>query len=163
MMSVAWPFTEDLPPDLKRIRVEVRLTLSFSDKNKVGTSQPHDNTLVVTLRIGGYIVKRMLVDQGNGAKIMYFDLFRGLKLRSKDLTYYDSPLIVFDGKIDSLNCQIRLPMQVGLEVVEVNFIVVYAYSPYIAIVARPWLHAMGAMFSTLYLKVKYPSEIKLRS
>ena len=40
---------------------------------------------------------------------------------------------------------------------EVNFIVVDAYSPYTAIVARPWLHAMGAMFSTLHLKVKYPS------
>ena len=40
---------------------------------------------------------------------------------------------------------------------EVNFIVVDAYSPYTAIVARPWLHAMGAMSSTLHLKVKYPS------
>ena len=40
---------------------------------------------------------------------------------------------------------------------EVNFIVVDAYSPYTAIVARPWLHAMGAVSSTLHLKVKYPS------
>ena len=38
-----------------------------------------------------------------------------------------------------------------------NFIVVDAYSPYTAIVARPWLHAMGAVPSTLHLKVKYPS------
>ena len=38
-----------------------------------------------------------------------------------------------------------------------NFIVVDTYSPYIAIVARPWLHAMGAVPSILHLKVKYPS------
>ena len=38
-----------------------------------------------------------------------------------------------------------------------NFIIVDAYSPYTDIVARPWLHAMGAMSSTLHLKVKYPS------
>ena len=38
-----------------------------------------------------------------------------------------------------------------------NFIMVDAYSPYIAIVVRPWLHAMEAISSTLYLKVKYPS------
>ena len=37
-----------------------------------------------------------------------------------------------------------------------NFIVVDAYSPYTAIVARPWLHAMGAVPSSLHLKVKYP-------
>ena len=42
--------------------------------------------------------------------------------------------------------------------VEVNFIVVDAYSPYTAIVARPWLHALGVVSSTLHLKVKYMSR-----
>jgi len=49
-----------------------------------------------------------------------------------------------------------LPVQTDLEVVEVDFIMVDAYSPYTAIVAKPWIHALGAIFSTLYLKVKYP-------
>ena len=47
-------------------------------------------------------------------------------------------------------------MQAGSEVVEVDFIVVDVYSPYTAIMARPQLHALGAVFSTLYQKVKYP-------
>ena len=54
---------------------------------------------MVTLRIDGYDVKRVLVDQGSDAKIMYPDLFKGLKLRSEDLTSYDSPLIGFDRKV----------------------------------------------------------------
>ena len=33
-----------------------------------------------------------------------------------------------------------------------------SYSPYTAIVVRPWLHALGAVSSTLHQKVKYPSE-----
>ena len=41
-------------------------------------------------------------------------------------------------------------MQAGSEVVEVDFIVVDAYSPYMAIVARPWLYALGVVSSTLY-------------
>ena len=49
-------------------------------------------------------------------------------------------------------------MQTGSEMVEVDFIVVEAYSPYTAIVARPWLHTLGAVSSTLHQKVKYPSE-----
>ena len=48
-------------------------------------------------------------------------------------------------------------MQVGLEVVEVDFIVVDAYSPYKAIMARPWFYALVAVSSTLHLKVKYLS------
>ena len=33
-----------------------------------------------------------------------------------------------------------------------------SYSPYIAIVARPWLHALRAVSSTVHQKVKYPFE-----
>ena len=53
-------------------------------------------------------------------------------------------------------------MQTGSEVVEVDFIVVDAYSSYTAIVARPWLHTLGAVSSTLHQKVKYPSEGQIR-
>ncbi|XP_065618820.1 uncharacterized protein LOC136062969 [Quercus suber] len=136
MLSIAQPFIEDLSPDSKRRRVEVQPALSFSDKDKIGTLQPHNNALVFTFRIGGYDVKNVLVDQDNSAEIMYHDLFKGLKLRPEDLTCYDSPLIRFNGKIVFLNGQIRLPVQVGPEAVEVNFIVVDVYSPYTAIVVR---------------------------
>ena len=40
---------------------------------------------------------------------------------------------------------------------EVDFIVVDAFSPYTAIMGRPWLHTLGAVSSTLHQKVKYPS------
>ena len=43
----------------------------------------------------------------------------------------------FDGKVVILKGQIRLPMQANSEMVEADFIVVDAYSPYAAIVARP--------------------------
>ena len=53
-------------------------------------------------------------------------------------------------------------MQIGSEVVEVDFIVVDAYSPYTAIVARLWLHTLGAISSTLHQKVKYLSEGQIK-
>ena len=68
---------------------------------------------------------------------MYLDLYRGLNLKLEDLTAYESPLVSFDGKLITPKGQIRLPVQVGSEVVEVDFIMVDAYSPYTAIVARP--------------------------
>ena len=71
---------------------------------------------------------------------------------------YDSPLVSFEGKTVTLRGQIRLPIQTGSVVVEVDFIVVDAYSPYTVIVARPWLHTLGAVSSTLHQKVKYSSE-----
>ena len=64
----------------------------------------------------------------------------------------------FDGKVVILRGQIRLPVQAGSKVVKVDFIVVDAYSPYTVIVARPWLHALKAISSTLHQKVKYLSR-----
>ena len=89
-------------------------------------------------------------------EVMYPDLYKGLNLKPKDLTVYDSPLVSFEGKIVTPRGQIRLPIQTGSDMVEVDFIVVNAYSPYTTIVARPWLYALGAVSSTLHQKVKYP-------
>ena len=59
----------------------IPLVLGFSNKDKLGTVQPHNNALVVTLRIGGYDVKRMMIDQGSAVEIMYPDLFKWLNLK----------------------------------------------------------------------------------
>ena len=64
----------------------------------------------------------------------------------------------FERKVVIPKGQIKLPVQTGLEVVEVYFIVVDAYSPYTAIVARPWLHTLEAVSSTQHQKVKYPTK-----
>ena len=136
-MSVAWLSAEDSNSERKRAKVSIQLTLSFSDEDKVGTIQPYDDALVITLRIGGYDVKRVMVDLGSGAEVMYPNLYKGLNLRPKDLTAYYYPLVRFDEKVVIPRGQIRLPVQAGLEVVEVDFIVVDVYSLYTAIVARP--------------------------
>ena len=89
---------------------------------------------------------------------MYPDLFKGLGLKPEDLTTYSSPLVSFEGKMVVPRGQIRLPVQTGSDVVEVDFIMVDAFSPYTAIMGRPWLHSLGAVSSTLHQKVKYPSR-----
>ena len=161
-MSVSQLSLGDINQDPKRARVGRPLVMGFSDEDKIGTIQPHDDALVITLRIGGYDVKRVMVDQGSAAEIMYPNLYKGLNLKAEDLTPYSSPLVSFEGKIIIPRSQVRLPVQTGSKVVEVDFIIVDAYSPYTAIVARPWLHTLGAVSSTLHQKVKYPSEGQIR-
>ncbi|XP_050254957.1 uncharacterized protein LOC126700816 [Quercus robur] len=157
VLSVARLSAEDGKRESKRSKKGNSPILRFSDEDKGGTIQLHDDALVVTLRIGGFDVKRVLVDPGSVVEVMYPDLYKGLNLRPEDLTAYNSPLISFEGKTVVPKWQIRLPIQTGSEVVEVDFIVVDAYSLYMAIVARPGLYALEAVSSTLHQKVKYPS------
>ena len=137
IMSVSCCSDEDSSSMPKRIKRNVPLVLSFSNADKLGTIQPHDDALVVILRIGGYDVKRVMIDQGSAAEIIYPDLYKGLGLKPENLTIYSSPLVSFKGKKVVLKGQIRLPVQVGTEVVEVDFIVVDAFSPYTVIMGRP--------------------------
>ena len=157
-MFVARLSSEDTSHEPKKAKLDRQLVMGFSDKDKIGTIQPHDDALVITVRIGGYDVRKVMVDQGSAAEIMYPDLYNGLGLRAEDLMPYSSPLVSFEGKVIIPKGQIRLPVQTGSVTVEVDFIVVDAFSPYTAIVARPWLHTLGAISSTLHQKVKYPSE-----
>ena len=112
-------------------------TLSFSKEDKIGTTQPHDDALLITLRIGDYNVKRVMVDGSSAAEVMYPGLYKGLNLKMEDLMPYSSPLMSFDGKIVIPKGMIRLPIQTGLEIVEVNVIIVDTYSSYTTIVGRP--------------------------
>ena len=157
-MSVARLSSRDINQEPKRARVERPLVMGFSDEDKIGTIQPYDDALMITLQIGGYDVKRVMMDQGSAAEIMYHNLYKGLNLKVENLMPYNSPLVSFEGKIVSPKGQVRLPVQTGLEVVEVDFIVVDTYSPYTAIVARRWLHTLGVVSSTLHQKVKYPFD-----
>ena len=43
---------------LKRVKMGIPLVLGFSDEDKLGTIQLHDDALVVTLRIDGYEAKK---------------------------------------------------------------------------------------------------------
>ena len=105
---------------------------------------------MVTLRIGGYDVKRVMVDQESAAEIMYPDLYKGMGLKLEDLTTYSLLLVSFEGKMVVPKGQIRLHMQAGTNMVEVDFIAVNAFSPYTAIMGRPWLHSLGVVSSTLH-------------
>ena len=72
--------------------------IAFDDDDLEGTTQPHGDVLVVTLKIGVFLLKIVMINQGSRAEIMYPDLYKGLDLRDEDLTKYDTPLVRFDEK-----------------------------------------------------------------
>ena len=107
-------------------------------------------------------MKRVMVDGGSAAEVIYPDLYKGLRLKLEDLTPHSSLLMTFDGKLVVPKGMIRLPIQTGPKTVKVNFIIVDTYSPYTAIVGRPWLHTLGAVASSLHQKLKFPSGDQVR-
>ncbi|XP_030942110.1 uncharacterized protein LOC115967190 [Quercus lobata] len=135
-----------------------REPIAFNDDDLEGIIQLHDDALVVTTKINGFIVKRVMVDQGSGADVMYPDLFKGLGLKNEDLSKYNTPLVKFDGQVVIPKGQISFPVNMEEEEVVVAFSVVASFSPYTAILRRLGIHAIGAVPSTLHVKVKFRTE-----
>ena len=90
--------------------------------------------------------------------MMYPDLFKGLGLEKKDLSKYDTPLVRFDGRVVIPKGQISLPMNMEGKEVVATVIVVALFSPYTAILGRPWIHTIAVVSSTLHVKVKFHTE-----
>ena len=59
--------------------------------------QPHNDPLVIILNIEGFNTKRILVDNGSSADIIYLLAFQQLRLDPKRLRLFDSPLVNFSG------------------------------------------------------------------
>ena len=110
VLSVTQLPAKESQPKPKKARRNSHLILSFSEEDKIRTTQLHDDAMLITLKIGGYDVKRVMVDGGSAAKIMYPNLYKGLQLKLEDLMPYSSPLMSFNGKLVILKGMIRLPI-----------------------------------------------------
>ena len=69
--------------------------MTFNEEDARGVKQPHNDPLVITLTIEGFNTKRILVDNGNSASIIYLSAFQQLKLDPGRLRPFDSPLVSF--------------------------------------------------------------------
>ena len=71
--------------------------MSFNEADAKGVKQPHNDPLVIMLNIEGFNTKRILVDNGSSADIIYLPAFQQLKLDPKRLRPFESPLVNFSG------------------------------------------------------------------
>ena len=71
--------------------------MCFSEEDAKGVKQPHNNLLVIMVMIEGFNTRRVLVDNGSSADIIYLSAFQQLKVDQKRLRPFDSPLVSFSG------------------------------------------------------------------
>ncbi|KAL2541753.1 Uncharacterized protein Adt_02731 [Abeliophyllum distichum] len=71
--------------------------ITFSDEDLKGVTCPHDDALVIVADIADFDVKRVLVDNGSAAHIMFWRVFLGLKISPSKIKPVTTPLHVFGG------------------------------------------------------------------
>ena len=84
----------NVPPTKQR---RISEDLHFSEEDARSVKQPHDDPLVIMIMIEGFNTRRVLVDSGSSADIIYLPAFQQLKLDPKRLCPFESPLVSFSG------------------------------------------------------------------
>ena len=88
-------------------------TICFTDKEAERIHHPHNDAIVITLLIADYTTRRVLVDNGSSANILYYPTFQQMRLGRDSLRPACSPLIGFGGmKVQPIGT-VTLPIVVG--------------------------------------------------
>ncbi|XP_059627710.1 uncharacterized protein LOC132270548 [Cornus florida] len=148
-------------PPTKLPRVEEPV-ITFSEEDDKGIHQPHDDLLVVSMVVANFTVRRILIDNGSSADILFLRAYEKLKIGREKLRPMKSPPVGFSGdKVYPLGA-VTLPVTAGANpkqvTVMVDFVVVDCPSSYNIILERTTLNAMKAITSTYHLLMRFPTE-----
>uniref|UniRef100_A0A2N9E2N4 RNase H type-1 domain-containing protein n=1 Tax=Fagus sylvatica TaxID=28930 RepID=A0A2N9E2N4_FAGSY len=145
----------------KKPRVE-DLPITFTEEDACKVFHPHDDALVVTMEIAGYSTRRVLIDNGSSADIIYLTAFQQMKIDKDQLQPIETPLVGFAGTsiypLGMVTLQIIAGTHPKQAIKKVNFLVVDCPFAYNVIIGRPTLNRLRAVTSTYHLLVRFPTE-----
>ncbi|CAL1354804.1 unnamed protein product [Linum trigynum] len=145
------------PPPLSQIKI---LSFFYS-RDLEDIKYPHDEPLVIEATIANYTAKRVLIDGGSSADLLYYPDFCSLGFRLDWCQPSSVFLLGFSGNQVTIHGILPFHIRIGNgnQAIEtlVNFHVVECSSSYNGILERPFLHQSHAIPSTLHLKLKFPT------
>ncbi|GAV72475.1 hypothetical protein CFOL_v3_15963, partial [Cephalotus follicularis] len=122
--------------------------ITFSEADYEGVRLPHDDPVVVTLLVELFTMKRILLDSGSSADILYKHAFDQLRIPADQLKPVKTPLVGFTGEtihpLGSINLSVVAGMAPRQTQVEMTFLVVDTPNPYNAIIGRSRLNLLEA-------------------
>ncbi|XP_057425615.1 uncharacterized protein LOC130718979 [Lotus japonicus] len=134
------------------------IVISSADFKGIKTHK--DDPVVVMMRINSFHVRRVLLDQGSSADIIYDDAFDQLGLTDKDLMPYTGTLVGFSGEQVWVRGYVDLDTVFGIDnnakLLHVRYLVFQVMVSYNVIIGRNTLNRLCAVISKAHLAVKYP-------
>jgi BarA-like signal transduction histidine kinase len=138
------------------------LPITFTEEDACKVFHPHDDALVVTMEIAGYSTRRVLIDNGSSADIVYLTAFQQMKIDKDQLQPIETPLVGFASTSIYLLGVTSLQITAGTypkqATKKVDFLVVDCPSAYNVIIGRPTLNRLRAVTLTYHLLVRFPTE-----
>ena len=87
--------------------------IGFSEEDAQRLHHPHDDVLVISIRVGDYNIHRVLVGNSSSADILYYPVFQQMRIDKERLIPMNAPLVGFGGSRVFPLGAVTLPIMVG--------------------------------------------------
>ncbi|XP_056691861.1 uncharacterized protein [Spinacia oleracea] len=134
------------------------MIITFDDSDSTDIIQEHHDGLVISLPIGNALIKRILIDNGSSANVLFLEALQEMGLDEKSIIRRLTVLVGFSGESLRTVGEISLPTYAEGVNVMTKFNVVDCPSAYNVILGRPWIHKMKAVPSTYHQSIKFPTK-----
>jgi hypothetical protein len=138
------------------------IPITFSQEDLQLKDYPHNDAMVISCVIKGFLVHNVLVDTGSAADIIFAKAFRKMQELEDKIHDATQPLCGFGGRQIVALGKITMPVTFGFvhnkKTEQVVFDIVDMEYPYNAIFGRGTLNAFEAILHSTYLCMKIPSK-----
>jgi len=141
----------------RELKLLVGPTMTFGSEDMRPLRTPHNDALVIQLKIANAMGRRILVDTESSVDIITLECLKKLQYIEKDLQPVEAPVMAFRGQPTYPLRTKRLPIRVGdkdnSRTVETTFLVMDISMAYNVILGRPTFKAIKVMVAPYLLLV----------
>ncbi|KAL0338052.1 UNVERIFIED_CONTAM: hypothetical protein Scaly_2080300 [Sesamum calycinum] len=150
------------PNQIHNINSDKQGEIAFGEQDLDPMRNQNNDALVISATLSNFWVKKVLVDSGSSADIIFYDAYVQLGVDNAQLRKVNTPLTGFSGEMIEPLGEVTLPLSLGSypkrSTKMVKFLVVKAPSAYNIILGRPSLNLFRAIASTFHMKLKFPTS-----
>jgi hypothetical protein len=128
-----------------------RIPITFSKEDLQLKDYPHNDAMVISCVIKGFLVHNVLVYIGSATDIIFAKAFRQMLEQDDKIHDATHPLCGFGGRQIVALGKITSTEQVVFDIIDMDY-------PYNAIIGRGTLNAFEAILHPAYLCMKIPSD-----
>jgi hypothetical protein len=138
-----------------------KVPITFTEEDFKLKSVIHNDAMTIEVNIAGWIIGKVLVDNGSSADILFLKTFEKMNLSQQMLHPSEYQLQGFEGKPIKPVGKISLPVSFrdldNARTETLTFDVVDIYHPYLAIFGRGFMNKFDAVIRQQFLCMKIPA------
>ncbi|XP_017644535.1 uncharacterized protein LOC108485206 [Gossypium arboreum] len=133
----------------------------FNDDEIPPGGRGSTKALHITTRCKGYTLLGVLIDNGSALNVLSLTTLNRLPIDSSHMKECQNIVKAVDGTESRVIGRIEVPLLIGPNTYEVDFLLMDIKPSYNCLLGRPWIHSVGAVPSSLHQKLKLVFEGRL--